>query len=79
MFIIDFVQKKSEHIEKTIDSIRILLEPWLGDPQSKITERSGKLIYKYEFINKILTKLKIAINTTEYFKVLPLRAEKFDV
>ncbi len=76
---IDFVQKRSEPIGKTIDLIRILLKPWLGDPQWKITERSAKLIYKYESINKAPTKLKIEINTTEHFQVLPLREEKFDV
>jgi len=37
------------------------------------------LIYKYESINKLPTKLKIEINTTEHFQVLPLRLEKFDV
>ena len=76
---IDFVQKRSEPIGKTIDSIRILLKPWLGDPQWKITQRSAKLVYKYESVNKVPTKLKIEINTTEHFQVLPLRLEKFDV
>ena len=54
-------------------------QPWLGDPKWKITERSAKLIYKYESINKVPTKLKIEINTTEHFQGLPLRVEKFDV
>jgi predicted nucleotidyltransferase component of viral defense system len=76
---IDFVQKRPEPIGKTIDSIRVLLKPWLGDPQWKITQRSAKLIYKYESINKVSTKLKIEINTTEHFQVLPLRVEKFNV
>lgn len=76
---IDFVQKRPEPIGKTIDSIRTLLKPWLGDPQWKITQRSAKLIYKYESINKTPTKLKIEINTTEHFQVLPLRVEKFEM
>ncbi len=76
---IDFVQKRAEPIGKTIDSIRALLQSWLGDPQWKITQRSAKLIYKYESIDKLPTKLKIEINTTEHFQVLPLRVEKFDV
>jgi len=76
---IDFVQKRPEPIGKTIDAIRILLKPWLGDPQWKVTQRSTKLIYKYESINKLSTKLKIEINTTEHFQVLPLRLEKFAV
>jgi predicted nucleotidyltransferase component of viral defense system len=76
---IDFVQKRSEPIGKTIDAIRELLKSWLGDPKWKITERSAKLIYTYESINKLPTKLKIEINTTEHFQVLPLHLEKFDV
>jgi len=45
---IDFVQKYPDSIGKTIDAIRDLLRPWLGNPVWKITERSAKLIYKYE-------------------------------
>src|SRR3990167_2604263 len=76
---IDFVQQRSEPIGKTIDTIRTLLKPWLGDPKWKITERSAKLIYKYDAINKLPAKLKIEINTTEHFQALPLHLEKFDV
>lgn len=76
---IDFVQKKSEAIGKTIDIIRTLLKPWLGDPKWKITEQSAKLIYKYESINKLPAKLKIEINTTEHFQVLPLRLQRFNM
>ena len=76
---IDFVQKRPEPIGKTIEAIRVLLKPWLGDSKWKITERSAKLIYKYESINTVPTKLKIEINTTEHFQVLPLRVKKFEV
>ena len=61
---IDFVQKRSEPIGKTIDAIRELLNPWLGDPKWKVTERSAKLVYKYESIGKLPVKLKIEISTT---------------
>lgn len=37
---IDFVQKRSEPIGRTIDAIRELLNPWLGEPRWKITQRS---------------------------------------
>lgn len=37
------------------------------------------MIYKYESINKLPTKLKIEISTNEHFQVLPLRFEKLDV
>ena len=64
---IDFVQKNADPIGQTIDAIRALLKPWLGDPKWKITQRSAKLIYKYESVNKMPAKLKIEINTTEHF------------
>ena len=76
---IDFVQKNDAPIGQTIDAIRAVLKPWLGDPKWKITQRSAKLIYKYEAINKMPAKLKIEINTTEHFQVLPLRTEEFKV
>jgi predicted nucleotidyltransferase component of viral defense system len=76
---IDFVQKNPEPIGETIDNIRKLLKPWLGDPGWKITQRSAKLIYKYKSINRTPGKLKIEINTTEHFHVLPLKREPFAI
>ncbi len=76
---LDFVQKDPEPIGQTINAIRDTLNPWLGDPKWKITQRSAKLIYKYESINRLPAKLKIEINTAEHFQVLPLRNEEFDV
>jgi predicted nucleotidyltransferase component of viral defense system len=74
---IDFVQKNPDPIGRTIDNIRGLLKPWLGEPKWKITERSAKLIYKYEAVNKMPAKLKIEINTIEHFQVLPLKHVPF--
>lgn len=67
---IDFVQKKPEPIGKTIDAIRVLLKPWLGDPKWKITERSAKLIYKYESINTEFLKfiLNMVLTITPIFE-----------
>jgi predicted nucleotidyltransferase component of viral defense system len=76
---IDFVQKNANPIGQTIDTIKALLKPWLGNPKWKITHRSAKLTYKYESINKILRKLKIEINTTEHFQVLPLKTVPFSM
>lgn len=76
---IDFVQKKPEPIGKTIDTIRELLKPWLGDPKWKITERGAKLIYQYSAIGGLPAKLKVEINTTEHFQVLPLKYEEFSL
>lgn len=76
---IDFVQKNPDPIGQTIDTIRKLLKPWMGDPKWKITQRGAKLIYKYESANQIPAKLKIEINTTEHFQVLPLKTVPFSV
>jgi predicted nucleotidyltransferase component of viral defense system len=76
---LDFVQKNAEPIGNTIDTIREVLNPWLGEPKRKITQRSAKLIYKYDSVNQRSSKLKIEINITEHFQVLPLRFEKYSM
>jgi len=76
---IDFVQRKLEPIGPTIDRVRVLLKPWLGEPKRKITERGVKLVYQYQAIGGLTAKLKIEINTTEHFHVLPLKHKPFFV
>ena len=73
------MQKNADPIGQTINAIREVLKPWLGDPKWKITQRSAKLIYTYESINKSASKLKIEINTTEHFQVLPLKKIPFSM
>lgn len=67
---IDFVQRRPELIGETINAIRNALDPWLGNPKRKLTERSAKLVYQYSGINNLPAKLKVEINTTEHFQVL---------
>lgn len=76
---IDFVQIKSAPIGETIDSIRRALDHWLGEPKRKLTDRSAKLIYRYTAIDNTNAKLKIEINTTEHFHVLPLENHSFEM
>ena len=76
---IDFVQRRPEPIGSTLEVIREILNPWLGNPKWKLTERCAKLIYQYQSINGFPSKLKIEINTTERLQVLPLRYEPFTV
>ena len=76
---LDFVQKKSEPIGSTIDAIRRVLKPWLSEPRRKITERSAKLIFQYQSISGLPAKLKVEINTTEHFGVLPFRTELLEM
>jgi len=76
---IDFVQKRAEPIGATIEKIRGVLNPWLGDPKWKAGTRGFKLFYQYKNIDGFPVKLKVEINTTEHFRALPLRYEPFSV
>ena len=76
---IDLVQIKSEPIGKTIDAIRSVLDSWLGKPNRKLTERSAKLVYKFEAIDRTTAKLKIEINTTEHFHVQKPKTVSFSM
>lgn len=76
---IDFVQLHPEPIGPLINAIRDCLKPWLGDPKRKITQRSAKLLYPYTATSSYSSKLKIEINTTEHFQVLPLRYEPLTI
>ena len=58
---IDLVQLKSEPIGKMLNAIRDVLDPWLGVPQRKLSERSAKLIYRYTAVDNTPAKLKIEI------------------
>lgn len=74
---IDLVKTNNHPIGNTIDLIRSHLKPWLGDPKRKISERSVKLLFQYEAIDKLRKKLKIEINTIEHFQVLPICYKEF--
>ena len=76
---IDLVQIKAEPIGKTLDFIRSVLDSWLGKPNRKLTERSAKLVYKFESVNGTTTKLKIEINTTEHFHVQKPKTVSFSM
>ena len=72
---IDLVQINPEPIGNTLDAIRSVLDPWLGEPQRKLTERSAKLVYRYVAVDNTPAKLKIEINTTEHFNVRPVMSK----
>lgn len=75
---IDLVQIKSGPIGPLISEIRQALS-WLGQPKSKLTNRSAKLYYKFADVDNIPRKLKIEINTTEHFNVKELIDIEFAV
>lgn len=76
---LDFVQCRSEPIGEIIDAIRTALDAWLGEPKRKLTERSAKLVYRYQSLDGVSAKLKIEINTTEHFQMEPLQLIPFSV
>ena len=75
---IDLVQIKAEPIGSTLRAIQEVLG-WLGKPKYKLTERSAKLVYRYNSIDNLPSKLKIEINTTEHFHLHDLKAVDFSV
>lgn len=76
---LDFVQSKPMPIGTAINAIRNALDSWLGEPKRKLTKRGVKLIYQYESISKLPSKLKIEINTTEHLRIMDLRNTSFSV
>ena len=68
---LDFVQKTGEPIGPTLDAMRGVLDPWLGEPRRKVTPMSSKLTYRYSTTNGDKAKLKVEISTIEHFQVLP--------
>lgn len=76
---IDLVQKNPEPIGPVFSAIRDVLDPWLGKPKRKLTERSAKLIYRYAAVNDMIGKLKIEINTTEHLQFQPLVQHAYEV
>lgn len=66
---IDLTQLNSEPIGNTLDVIRSKLDGWLGKPRINLTNRSAKIIYKYNSIGNIPMRLKVEINTKEHFYV----------
>lgn len=72
---IDLVQIHQGQIGPTIDHIRKLFDPWLGEPRRQLKENRVTMIYRFESeiapIQQM--RLKIEINMEEHFTILPLR------
>ena len=69
---IDLVQVRSEPIGTAIDSIRKLIDPWLGEPRRSRKQDRVTLIYRFESELPPVRpmRLKIEVNTGEHFTVL---------
>ncbi len=69
---IDLVRTAKGGIKEIIDALRDCLEPWLGQPKTRQTGQSFKLLFYFspETSASIKQKIKIEINIHESFAVL---------
>lgn len=66
---IDLVQVSSEPIGETFDSVRSVLDTWLGEPRRQLREGRVNLMYRFESEDQPPKpmRLKIEINSREHF------------
>lgn len=78
---LDFVQIEPQPIGETIDSIRAVFDPWLGEPRRKRNEGRVVLVYRFdsEGLPSTPLRLKVEINTREHFSVLGYIQKQFQV
>jgi predicted nucleotidyltransferase component of viral defense system len=78
---IDLVQVHTEPIGDTLNLLRAVLDPWLGEPQRKFKEGRVNLNYRFDSADTppIKMKLKIEINSREHFTKMGLIEVPFAV
>lgn len=78
---IDLVQVVPEAIGDTLDLVRAVLDPWLGEPKRQFKEGRVNLVYRFETEGSppIRMRLKIEINSREHFSELGLVKVPFAV
>jgi len=78
---IDLVQIRAEPIGETLDRVRDVLDPWLGQPSRAFTEGRVNLVYRFnsEDVLPLKLRLKIEINTREHFTELGVKRIPFEV
>lgn len=69
---IDLVQTTAEPIGAVLDSLRAVLDSWLGKPRRDASEGNVTLIYRAqsEGLPPVPLRIKIEINSREHFTVL---------
>jgi len=69
---IDLVQVRPEPIGKTLDDVRAVLDPWLGEPRRQLKEGRVNLVYRYDSEDQppLRLRLKVEINSREHFAEL---------
>lgn len=78
---IDLVHIKGGKVGGLFDGIRKRLDPWLGEPKRCRSEGNIQLLYRYntEMTPVRSLRLKVEVNTSENFHVLPIEERKFQV
>ena len=78
---IDLVQVNDEPIGHILTAIRQSLDPWLGTARWKQGERSAKLVYRFQSEDNpsVPLRLKIEINTTEFFTLYGYKDYKHSI
>ena len=78
---IDLVQVAPQAIGETLDLVKSVLDPWLGEPQRKFKEGRVNLVYRFasEATPPVRMRLKIEINSREHFAELGFAKVPFAV
>jgi predicted nucleotidyltransferase component of viral defense system len=78
---IDLVQVRAEPIGETLDRLRVVLDPWLGEPRRQIKEGRVNLVYRFESedVPPLKLRLKIEVNTREHFTELGVARIPYEV
>ncbi len=78
---IDLVQVTPRPIGETLDRLRGVLDPWLGEPRRQLKEGRVNLVYRFDSEGppSLRMRLKIEINSREHFSALGLQRVPFSV
>lgn len=78
---IDLVRTSTGKITDIVDTLRVRLGAWLGEPRTIRSHSSFKLHYRFnpEVSQSVSLRVKIEINTRENFSVLDRLLKKFSV
>jgi len=78
---IDLVQVRQEPIGSTLDRLKGVLDPWLGEPRRVLKEGRVNLVYRMraEGPAALPMRLKVEINTREHFVVAGHAHSPFEV
>lgn len=72
---IDLVQLRAGPVGPALDSIRKILDPWLGEPRRSRKESRFSLVYRFDSETPPVQsmRLKVEVNNGENFTVFPLQ------